>query len=352
MGFFRRLRSNLSFAASQLRWFYGEAADHRVTMIPSAGKLPVFLQTLRFAAWKARNQAIWWRAVPGGSELKRLSPEDEKLFLADFDEDSLAAIRDAAFFIYRDSLHADRTIVMHKRGDIPEKRAAFEKALPALKSRFRLPPGTPITPEVFFYRHGLTLVPDFVLAYLKGKVFLDAGAYVGDSLLALLDYGPSLVVSFDMSKNNRELFLQTMKANGVPDDRFDFVPKGLGEGSSKISFDDTGRSNTTFYMSGADETDVISVDEYCLPRPERKIGFIKADVEGFGLKMAHGMLETIRRDRPVLSLAVYHCPDEFFGIKLLLEKAKIDYVFRFFHLHYTRDCEMALFAWPREIENS
>ena len=352
MSFFKRLYQNFAFAVSQIRWFYGEAANHRVKMIPGSERLPVFLQTVRFVIWKARNQAIWWRAIPGGSELNRITPEMEERFLTGFDDASIAAIRDTAFFIYRDSLNADRTIIMHKRGDIPAKRSEFEKALPNLKARFTLPPGIPFTPEVFLYRHGLALVPGFVLEYLKGKVFLDAGAFIGDSLLALLDYAPSLVISFDMSKNNRELFLQTMKANGVPDDKYLLVSKGLGESSGKISFDDTGRSNTTFYMSGADETDVISVDDYCIPRPDRKIGFIKADIEGFGLKMARGMLETVRRDRPVLSLAVYHCPDEFFGIKLLLEKEKIDYVFRFFHLHYTRDCEMVLFGWPREIEKN
>ena len=98
MNFFTRLCRTLVFAAGQIRWFYREAGNHRVKMIPDAGRLPILLQTVRFILWRARNQAIWWRAVPGQAELDRITPEMEADFLAGFDEASLAAIRDAAFF--------------------------------------------------------------------------------------------------------------------------------------------------------------------------------------------------------------------------------------------------------------
>ncbi|GHU88876.1 hypothetical protein AGMMS49941_13110 [Deferribacterales bacterium] len=65
------------------------------------------------------------------------------------------------------------------------------------------------------------------------------------------------------------------------------------------------------------------------------------------------MTKTIQRFRPVLSLAIYHNIEEFFGTKPLLEEIVkgMDYTFKLqkhgafaFNIN-----ETALFAYPREL---
>ena len=77
---------------------------------------------------------------------------------------------------------------------------------------------------------------------------------------------------------------------------------------------------------------------------------IKADLEGMGLKMLKGAIETVKRDRPVLLLAIYHNQDEFMGIYKFLKENVSGY-------HYQVEalagiCEVTLIAWPEEAEQA
>jgi hypothetical protein len=67
------------------------------------------------------------------------------------------------------------------------------------------------------------------------------------------------------------------------------------------------------------------------------------------LRFLQGAKETILRDRPLLSLSIYHCEDEFAGIYNILKAWNIKYhcelkVFAPFASHG----EVSLFAYPAE----
>ncbi len=82
-----------------------------------------------------------------------------------------------------------------------------------------------------------------------------------------------------------------------------------------------------------------------------KVGFIKVDVEGYGLKVIKGAINTIKKQRPVLSLAVYHNREELFETKPFLEKHLENYVFEF-HLQQFDEGDMnelILFCYPKEL---
>ena len=74
------------------------------------------------------------------------------------------------------------------------------------------------------------------------------------------------------------------------------------------------------------------------------------DIEGFGLAGVRGMVETLKKYRPVLSLAIYHNPDEFFKIKPFIASLNLNYRFairKFSHTHLM--AETSLLAWPAEL---
>ena len=52
--------------------------------------------------------------------------------------------------------------------------------------------------------------------------------------------------------------------------------------------------------------------------------FIKADVEGGEMQCVEGMAATVQKFRPVLSICIYHTPEQFFDLKPRLEEMTRD----------------------------
>jgi hypothetical protein len=97
---------------------------------------------------------------------------------------------------------------------------------------------------------------------------------------------------------------------------------------------------------------MTTIDEEVKKHKIQNVGFIKMDVEGYGLPIIKGAIETIKSHRPVMSLAVYHNNDELFKIKPLLEQLLDNYVYEF-HLHQFVDndfAELVLFCYPKELK--
>lgn len=103
----------------------------------------------------------------------------------------------------------------------------------------------------FTLRHGLPLLPAAVLTYMQGKVFVDGGAFVGDSALVFLDYAPGEVWAFEPSPNNQRLFLDTMQHNHVPMERIKLIPQGLSDKAGEIRFQDTADSDCSLVAKGS-----------------------------------------------------------------------------------------------------
>ena len=78
------------------------------------------------------------------------------------------------------------------------------------------------------------------------------------------------------------------------------------------------------------------------------------DVEGHALEILRGAIRTIKNQRPVLSIAIYHNSSELFEVKPFLERHIKDYVFEFelerFEIGDFPDT--VLFAYPKELSEN
>lgn len=203
--------------------------------------------------------------------------------------------------------------------------------------------------SVGYMHHGLRFASENIKNYIQSKTFIDAGAYIGDSSLVLLEYQPLDIIAFEISEKNAESYLETMQKNSVDESKYTLVQKGLGAEPHKIFYADTGEENTNLLVHGCSEVEIMPLDAY-LDGKNKQIGFIKADVEGAGLDMVKGMTETLKKDRPVLALAAYHSPDEFLKIKPFIKDLQLNYQFEFQN-HYSEYGygDFVLFAYPREL---
>ena len=200
-------------------------------------------------------------------------------------------------------------------------------------------------PESGCYHHGLTLVQPEILEYIKNKFFVDLGAFNGDSAFVLAKYGPEKILAFEPSVINGELCRRNMEKSGI--DNVEIIQAGISDEFGTMQLSEN-KSGTSLGDNGEYEVEVVTVDGFLQQHTYGKIGLIKADLEGMGLKMVKGAVETIKRDRPVLLLAIYHNKDEFMGIYEFLKKNVPDYSYRVEALSGL--CEVTLIAWPEEAD--
>ena len=185
--------------------------------------------------------------------------------------------------------------------------------------------------ESLYYHHGLRFAPDFIKKHISGKLFGDIGGYLGDSTLIFMDYQPRKVIIFEPMQQCYQKLEQTLIKNNIPADKYEIQPFGLSD-----------RNESSGQMDCRALDDLSG--QYTTP-----LGLLKADIEGMGLKFIKGAEQTIRRDRPLLSLSVYHNADEFAGIYQLLKSWDLNYNFALIQLSpLIAGMELTLFAYPRE----
>ena len=198
------------------------------------------------------------------------------------------------------------------------------------------------------YHHGLRDLSEAQKERLRGTAFIDAGAFIGDSSLGMLQYNPEKIYAFDPSMKNCDEYRMMMKKNHIPDERYALIAAGLGAENKKITnFNDTGEANTSVIDNEGTETiDIVSLDSFWSDKNE-PIGFIKADVEGAGFELIQGAEQVIRKYLPVLSIAVYHNEIEFFGVYELIKSWNLPYRIEFKKLSYCwENTELVLIATP------
>ena len=75
--------------------------------------------------------------------------------------------------------------------------------------------------------------------------------------------------------------------------------------------------------------------------------FLKADIEGYEYQMIAGAKESIRKNKPLLAICIYHNAVDFYSILLLIKSIEPEYKFAVRH-HTSRLSETVLYAWVEE----
>jgi FkbM family methyltransferase len=209
-----------------------------------------------------------------------------------------------------------------------------------------------IFPEVFYFHHGLRFANEKILAYIKNKDILDCGAYVGDSVLALRPYTNGTIYSFEFSSKTIAKFRSVMGKNGIKSGSV-LIEAALVDHSAVLSVADTGKHNNGLCVCpNGNVVRMTTIDEEVKNRGIN-VGFIKADLEGYAFRMIKGAINTIKMQKPELSIGIYHNYEELFEIKPFLQKEVEDYAFEFQLHHFSEGkfVELTLFCYPKELKS-
>lgn len=227
------------------------------------------------------------------------------------------------------------TMTQWEKNVLDDKSQFKMEAVQAFNDRYGFNSGS----EVAVFHNGLALLEESALGKIEGKAFIDGGAYVGDSAFIFADnYSPSKVYSFEPMPDTREKLATNIKKHNKTS-VVELVPFGLSDRSKKTSMTDwgIGASAANVALGMAQEGDMvegielISIDDF-VNENNLDVGVIKLDVEGLEYSAIKGALNTIKNQKPVLLIAVYHTVKDLLEIKPMLEELDLGYTFMLRHL--------------------
>lgn len=189
-------------------------------------------------------------------------------------------------------------------------------------------PGNYFEASVFFYKHGIEKVKN--INCIKGRIVVDVGDFVGDSVLILSELLPERIITFEAVPEHYKLLNKTIRLNHLDD--VTAINCALGKKRETMTMNLAGSCSTVTDRKGIDfngviEVPVISLDEYVKEQKLEDIGLIKVDIEGGEPDFLLGAKETIAKFKPILLISIYHNAHDFFELKPMIEEWDLGYHF-------------------------
>ena len=215
-----------------------------------------------------------------------------------------------------------------------------------IKSKYIL--GNKTKPDFYLlaYKNGFSYIEDAYSMYVSGKDFIDGGAYVGDSAVVLNELNPKSIHCFEPNKKNYDFLKKTIELNNLDDIVF-AKELGLSDECTSIFFKGSSVRARVSQAETKNQVDVMTIDKY-VEDNNLNIGLIKLDVESLEYNVILGAEKTIKTQKPVLLISIYHTLKDFLEIKPLIESFSDDYSFMIKPSHcYSLNLEFMLIAVPK-----
>ena len=185
-----------------------------------------------------------------------------------------------------------------------------------------------------------------------GDVVLDIGGCWGDTALYFAHKveEKGIVYSFEFIPDNIKLFKINTGFNQSLKQRIVLVPNPVSNVSDlPIYFKDNGPGSKIESAPFEGQTGsalTLSIDDFVRSNNIKNVDFIKMDIEGAEPIALEGAIETIKRFRPKLAIAIYHSLEDFINIPKWIINLNLGY--ELFIGHYTIHAEETIcFAKPK-----
>lgn len=179
-----------------------------------------------------------------------------------------------------------------------------------------------------------------------GEVFIDGGGYTGDTVQQFIDTAKKekakfkRIVVFEPDETNCALI---RKFFGKRED-VTIIQKGLSDKEKTLSFEGSGVGFREA-VRGSDnvvQVPVINIDAV----PEcADATWIKMDIEGSEMDALHGAREVILRNKPKLTISIYHSDEDMIRIAEYVHELVPEYKLYIRHHSQSRS-ETVLYAIP------
>lgn len=212
-----------------------------------------------------------------------------------------------------------------------------------------------ITKDMIWLEHMEDLVDAEESQYFDEKIlqdydfedgFVDAGAYIGDTLEQFyLHYPAWQGVYYCIEASNVMLPKLRQVIADINGKKICIFPYALWDGEGEIYFDTSLSSGAGSRIS--DKGELVKCDSLDHLIGEKKVSFLKMDIEGAEKRALLGAKGLIERDRPIMAVCIYHRKEDFFDIPLIIEQIiKEEYTYYIRQYRYGQS-ETVLYAMPK-----
>ncbi len=175
-------------------------------------------------------------------------------------------------------------------------------------------------PYIYNSIYGLRDLPLDVFQQIDGKDIIDIGAWPGDTTYMFHRYFPtSNIYAYEpVYKNYKEVvsFINEVEKSELH--LIHPIQKGLGDHKYVTTIEFLHRDDYAQIEKLDDEYPLIGNDN---------LGLIKMDTEGYESAIIKGAKNVIKKYKPILVIAIYHTPEDFFEMKDKLKKLNPQYRF-------------------------
>ncbi len=174
----------------------------------------------------------------------------------------------------------------------------------------------------------------------EGDVFVDAGAYNGDTAEEFMRYCPNFGKIFAIEPAPINFRKLSENANLTGDPRIKLSNCAVGNKEGSVRFSDKGGRSPYISENGKITVSVNTLDDLINQPPN----IVKFDVEGSEKEAIEGAKGLIEKYAPKLMISVYHKTDDFIDIPLMIHELRSDYKLYLRHHPYLPSWETNLYA--------
>jgi FkbM family methyltransferase len=163
--------------------------------------------------------------------------------------------------------------------------------------------------------------PRDLLHYGDDEVYVDGGAYDGDSIRLFIERVRgrySRVLAFEPDRST----FKRLVANFADEKRVEPINAGLHRQKEVLRFDNAGTRGSLLVEEGGIEIPVVGLDEIL---DGDRVTLIKMNIEGAEQDALAGAGRAIQRWAPKLAISVYHRPSDLWQIPRIVRELRSDY---------------------------
>ncbi len=178
-----------------------------------------------------------------------------------------------------------------------------------------------------------------ILKLSDKEVYLDLGAYRGDTIDELLEHTNGRYSEIIALEPDRKTFKKLSEhVSGI--NNVETFRKAISFENATANFNSAAGRQSSISSDG-ETIETVTVDTLC---KDKSVTYIKMDVEGSEIEALIGAKKTLAEKKPKLNIALYHRFSDIFEIPLLIKNINPDYEFHIRRHPYIPCWDMNLYC--------
>ncbi|NMM61482.1 FkbM family methyltransferase [Clostridium sp. P21] len=176
--------------------------------------------------------------------------------------------------------------------------------------------------------------PDDLLKLNDNEVFIDAGAYIGDTISEFIykvDNKFKKIYAFEPDKKSYDQMVNFIKTKKI-ESKVICKEGGLHSENKVIQFDECNTVRSKIDNKGLKSIKVYNLDEFKFDNDDIPT-IIKMDIEGSEMDALLGAKKIITQYKPKMAICIYHKADDLWNIPLYIKSLCSDY--KIYIRHYS-----------------